>query len=70
MRLLANAMMGAATGLSFALLLIVVNPGVGALLEHGGNAAMRVFVGTLVITFAVGAALTGAVFILAENNQF
>lgn len=68
-RLMENAAMGAATGLCFALLLAVVNPDVETLLEHGGSAAMRVFVGTLVTTFAIGASLTGAVLILTEDNE-
>jgi hypothetical protein len=63
--------MGVAMGLAFALILITINPaGVAALLEQGGSAAMNAFVGTLVTTFAIGAALTGVVFILTEDREF
>jgi hypothetical protein len=60
--------MGAAMGLAFALLLVVVNPsGVAGLIQDGGSPA--VFVGTLVTMFGVGAALTGAVLIATEENS-
>ena len=66
-RLLAQAAMGTAMGLAFALLLVVVNPsGVASLIQDGGSPA--VFVGTLVTMFGVGAALTGAVLMVSEEN--
>jgi len=38
------------------------------LVEHGGSQAITVFAGTLVLTFGIGATLTGAVFIMTEND--
>jgi hypothetical protein len=70
LKLMTQAMMGAALGLVFGLTLIVSNPLVGALLDHGGNPATFVFVLTVVMTFAIGATLTGVVFILAEDKEF
>jgi hypothetical protein len=64
-----HAMMGAALGLVFTLALILANPAVAELLNHGGRAAAFVLVGTMVTTFAIGAALTGVVFILNEDKE-
>jgi hypothetical protein len=69
-KLMTQAMMGAALGLMFALALVLINPMVATLLERGGTTAIFVFVGTVVTTFAIGATLTGAVFILAEDKDF
>ena len=68
-KLMTHAMMGAALGLVFSLALTLFNPAVANLLSHGGNPAVVVFVLTLVTTFAIGATLTGVVFILAEDKQ-
>ena len=68
-KLMTHAMMGAALGLAFTLALILANPAVAELLNHGGRAAAFVFVGTMVTTFAIGAALTGVVFILNEDKE-
>ncbi|WP_441234407.1 hypothetical protein [Bradyrhizobium sp. 930_D9_N1_4] len=68
-RLMTHTMMGAALGLSFSLALILFNPAVANLLNHGGDSAAIVFVVTLVTTFAIGATLTGVVFIIAENKE-
>lgn len=68
-KLMTQAMMGAALGLVFGLILILSNPLVAALVQHGGSPAIFVFVGTLVTTFAIGATLTGAVFILTEEDD-
>jgi hypothetical protein len=68
-RLVTHAMMGAALGLAFTLALTLSNPAVADLLNHGGSQAVLVFVLTLVTTFAIGAMLTGIVFILAEDKQ-
>ena len=68
-KLMTHAMMGAALGLAFSLALILSNPAVASLLNHGGSQAAMVFALTLVTTFAIGATLTGAVFILTEENQ-
>ncbi|MFK4496924.1 hypothetical protein ABIF86_001215 [Bradyrhizobium japonicum] len=69
-KLMTHAMMGAALGLVFGLALVLFNPAVANLLNHGGHSAAMVFVITLVTTFAIGATLTGLVFILAEDKEF
>ena len=69
-KLITHAMMGAALGLAFGLALILVNPVVATLLDHGGSSTTFVFVMTLVTTFAIGATLTGVVFILIEDKEF
>ncbi|SEN44643.1 hypothetical protein [Bradyrhizobium sp. OK095] len=66
-KLVTHTMMGAALGLAFGLALILSNPAVANLLNHGGSQA--VFVLTLVTTFAIGATLTGVVFLLAEDKE-
>lgn len=68
-KLMTHAMMGAALGLAFTLALILANPAVARLLNHGGRAAAYVFVATMVTTFAIGASLTGIVFILNEDKD-
>ncbi|MBH5367741.1 hypothetical protein [Bradyrhizobium glycinis] len=68
-KLMTHAMMGAALGLTFSLTLVLSNPAVANLLNNGGSQAAMVFAVTLVTTFAIGATLTGAVFILAEDKQ-
>ncbi|UWU94774.1 hypothetical protein [Bradyrhizobium sp. CB1015] len=68
-KLMTHAMMGAALGLTFNLALVLSNPAVANLLNNGGSQAAMVFALTLVTTFAIGATLTGAVFILAEDKQ-
>ncbi len=67
MNVAVQAMMGAAMGLSLALLLVIVNPSGIATLVHDG-ASPGVFVGTLVLSFGIGAALTGAVFMMTEER--
>lgn len=69
-KLMTHAMMGAALGLVFGLALVLFNPAVANLLNHGGHSAAVVFIITLVTTFAIGATLTGLVFILAEDKEF
>ncbi len=68
-KLMTHAMMGAALGLAFGLALILSNPAVANLLNHGGNPTVFVFVITLVTTFTIGATLTGVVFILSEDKE-
>ncbi|GMO31766.1 hypothetical protein [Bradyrhizobium sp. TM233] len=68
-KLMTHAMMGAALGLAFSLTLILSNPAVASLLDHGGSQAAIVFALTLVTTFAIGATLTGAVFIIVEDKK-
>ncbi|TYO64184.1 hypothetical protein FXV83_22685 [Bradyrhizobium hipponense] len=69
-RVMTHAMMGAALGLVFGLVLALTNPAVAALIHNGGREAVIVFIITLVTTFAIGATLTGVVFILAEDKEF
>lgn len=68
-KLMTHAMMGAALGLTFSLALVLFNPAVANLLHNGGSQATMVFALTLVTTFAIGATLTGAVFILCEDKE-
>ena len=65
-RLITNAMMGTALGLAFGLALIVAYPAVAAFLNDAD--ARFVFI-RLVTAFAIGATLTGAVFILFEDKD-
>jgi hypothetical protein len=61
--------MGVAMGLGLALLLSVTDPsGIATLLGHGGRQAIAVFVAALALTFGTGAALSGALFIMAEER--
>ncbi|WP_458159656.1 hypothetical protein [Bradyrhizobium sp. 18BD] len=68
-KLVTHTMMGAALGLAFGLALTLSNPAVASLLNHGGRQAVLVFMLTLVTTFAIGATLTGVVFIIAEDKE-
>ena len=68
-KLMTHAMMGAALGLTFSLTLVLSNPAVANLLNNGGSQAAVVVTLTLVTTFAIGATLTGIVFILAEDKR-
>ncbi|PSO13833.1 hypothetical protein [Bradyrhizobium sp. MOS003] len=68
-KLMTHALMGAALGLTFSVTLILSNPAVASLLDHSGSHAAIVVALTLVTTFAIGATLTGAVFILVEDKQ-
>ncbi|QOZ11314.1 hypothetical protein [Bradyrhizobium sp. CCBAU 51765] len=68
-KLMTHAMMGAALGLTFSLTLVLSNPAVANLLNSGGSQAILVFTLTLVTTFAIGATLTGVVFIIDEDKQ-
>jgi hypothetical protein len=68
-KLMTHSMMGAALGLTFGLALVLFNPAVANLLNHGGGPAVFVFVITLVTTFTIGATLTGVVFILSEDKE-
>lgn len=69
LRLLSHAAMGVAMGLAFALFLIFANPsGIAKLVEHGGTHALTVLVGTLALTFGIGATLTGVLFVTMEDD--
>jgi hypothetical protein len=68
-KLMTHAMMGAALGLAFSLVLVLTNPAVANLLSRGGSQAAVAFALTFATTFAIGATLTGVVFILAEDKE-
>jgi len=68
-RLVCHTAMGAAMSLGFALMRILIDTaGIAPLIVHDGSQATAVFVGTLVLPFAIGATLSGAVFILIEDH--
>ena len=70
LKLGSHAAMGVAMGLAFALVLMLADPsGIATLIAHGGKPAVAVFVGTLVLTFGIGATLTGLVFIVTEDHE-
>jgi hypothetical protein len=63
-------MMGVAMGLLFALILTVMDQfGVARLIDHTADyrSTLLVFLGTIVTTFGIGAALTALVFIMTED---
>jgi hypothetical protein len=67
LKLVVHAAMGVAMGLAFALILMVMDPsGMAALFQQEGNQVGAV--GTLMLTFGIGAALTGAVFMVTEDG--
>ncbi len=70
LKLGSHAAMGVAMGLAFALVLMLADPsGIATLIAHGGRQAVAVFVGSLVLTFGIGATLTGLVFIVTEDHE-
>jgi hypothetical protein len=69
LKLIGHAAMGVAMGLGFALILISMNPSdIATLITHGGSQGITVFVATLVLTFGIGATLTGAILIMTEQK--
>jgi hypothetical protein len=67
LKLVVHAAMGVAMGLTFALILMVMDPsGTAALVQQEGTQVSAV--GTLMLTFGIGAALTGAVFMMTEDG--
>jgi hypothetical protein len=69
LKLVGHAAMGVALGLGFALILILMErSGVAVTADRGGSQVSLEFVGTLVLSFGIGATLTGAVFMLTEDN--
>lgn len=69
LKLVGHAAMGVALGLGFALILILMErSGVAVTVDRGGSQISLEFVGTLVLSFGIGATLTGAVFMLTEDN--
>ncbi|TMJ24481.1 MAG: hypothetical protein E6G93_00190 [Alphaproteobacteria bacterium] len=69
-KLVAHAAMGVAMGLLFALALILVHPsGIVFLYGDGANADGIVAMGALVLSFAIGTTLTGAIFMMTEEDK-
>jgi hypothetical protein len=69
-QLVAHAAMGVAMGLVFALVVILINPsGIVFLAGDGANPDNTVSLGALVLTFAIGATLTGAIFMMTEDKD-
>ena len=69
-KLVAHAAMGVAMGLLFALAVTLINPsGIVIFAGDGATPDNTVSLGTLVLTFAIGATLTGIVFMMTENND-
>jgi hypothetical protein len=69
-RLGTHATMGIAMGLVFALVVILINPS-GIVLFAGDAASANdtVPLGALALTFAIGAALTGAILMMTEEDD-
>jgi hypothetical protein len=66
-----HAAMGIAFGLAFAFVLTLIDTlGVMALIDHSADpkTTMIVFVGSFALAFAVGATLTGFVFMVMEER--
>jgi hypothetical protein len=71
LKLASHTAMGVAMGLAFALILTVADPsGIMNLINHSITPGMNltIFVGTTVLTFAIGATLTGLVFMMTEED--
>jgi hypothetical protein len=69
LRLIGHAAMGVAMGLAFALLLMLIDlSGNTLLVQHGGSQGIATSVGMLVLSFGIGATVTGAVFIMMEES--
>jgi hypothetical protein len=69
-KLVAHAAMGVAMWLLFALVVTLINPsGIVIFAGDGANPDNTVSLGALVLTFAIGATLTGIIFMMTENND-
>jgi len=70
-KLAAHTAMGVAMGLAFSLVLAIADSsGIVTLINHRETPGMTLamFVGTIVLTFAIGATLTGLVFMMSEDG--
>jgi hypothetical protein len=66
----AHAVMGVAMGLLFALAMTLISPsGIVFLAGDGANPDNTLSLGALVLTFAIGTTLTGAIFMMTEEND-
>jgi hypothetical protein len=69
-KLVAHAAMGVAMGLLFALIVSLINrSGIAVFAADSANPDNAVSLGALVLTFAVGATLTGVIFMITENDS-
>ena len=69
LRLVGHAAMGVAMGLGFALVLVLMErSGIATVYDHGESRGSLESVGTLVLSFGIGATLTGLVFMMTEDN--
>jgi len=66
LRLVTHAAMGVAMGLAFALFLLLGDR--SGSIQYGGPQAVTMLMTTLVLSFGIGATLTGAVFIMMEDS--
>jgi len=71
LKLAGHTAMGVAMGLAFSLILTIADPsGIITMINHSDAPGMTLvmFVGTIVLTFAIGATLTGLVFMMSEER--
>jgi hypothetical protein len=69
-KLFAHAAMGVAMGLLFALIVILINrSGIPVFAADSANPDNAVSLGALVLTFAIGATLTGVIFMMTDEND-
>jgi hypothetical protein len=66
LRLVTHAAMGVAMGLAFALFLMLGDR--SGSIQHGGPQGVTMLTTMLVLSFGIGATLTGAVFIIMEES--
>ena len=67
-KLISHAAMGVAMGLLFGLVVTLISPS-GIVSFAGDGPDNVVSLGALVLTFAIGATLTGAVFMMTEKSD-
>jgi hypothetical protein len=71
LKLASHTAMGVAAGLAFSLILTLADPtGIMTLIDHSDTpeATLALFEGTIIVTFAIGATLTGLVFMMTEEG--
>lgn len=69
-KLVAHAAMGVAMGLLFALIVTLINrSGIAVFAADSASPDNAVSLGALVLTFAIGATLTGVIFMITDEND-
>jgi hypothetical protein len=71
LKLAVHSAMGVAVGLAFSLILTMTDPGgIITLINHSDTPGitLAMFVGTIILSFAIGATLTGLVFMVSEDD--